>query len=355
MNRNEISSTLLQETLPRKLRKNRTLPEDELKTLLETSSFDAELASSADSVRKEYYGTAVYLRGLIEFTNYCKNNCLYCGIRCGNTKLERYRLTEEQIYSCCETGYELGYRTFVLQGGEDPHYDDEKFCRIISTIRKQYPDCAITLSLGEKSAESYRRFFDAGANRYLLRHETANEEHYGKLHPPQMSLRNRKECLWTLKKIGYQTGSGFMVGSPFQTTECLIEDLRFLQELQPDMIGIGPFIAHRDTPFKDFPNGTLRLTLRLISVLRLMFPNVLLPATTALGTIDPQGREWGLRCGANVVMPNLSPVDVRKKYELYDNKICTGEEAAECRSCLARRVAHAGYEIVTDIGNAKPR
>jgi len=332
----------------------KSLSNAELKQLLETSSFDVELATAADKVRKEYYGTDVYLRGLIEFTNYCKNNCFYCGIRCGNTKLERYRLTEDEIYSCCETGYELGCRTFVMQGGEDPFYDDELLCRIISTIRHRHPDCAITLSIGEKTAESYQRYFDAGANRFLLRHETASEEHYAALHPPQMSLQNRKECLRTLKKIGYQTGSGFMVGSPFQTTDNLIADLRFLQELQPDMIGIGPFIVHHDTPFKDYPNGSLQLTLRLISVLRLMFPNVLLPATTALGTIDPRGRELGLRCGANVVMPNLSPIGVRKKYELYDNKICTGEEAAEGLSSLVRSIADSGYKIVTDIGNVKP-
>jgi biotin synthase len=340
-------------SLPELLRKNGNLDGSELKTLLETTRFDKELAALADAVRREYYGTAVYLRGLIEFTNYCKNNCFYCGIRNANTALERYRLTEEEILSCCESGYQLGYRTFVLQGGEDPHFTDEKIIRIVSKIRESYSDCAITLSLGEKSVESYQAFFDAGANRYLLRHETASEEHYAQLHPASMSLQHRKDCLIALKKIGYQVGSGFMVGSPFQTTECLIADLRFLQELKPAMVGIGPFISHRDTPFKDYPNGTLRLTLRLISVLRLMFPNILIPSTTALGTIDPQGREWGLRCGANVVMPNLSPVAVRKKYELYDNKICTGEEAAECKQCLTRRVAHAGYEIVSHIGNAK--
>ncbi|MDR0871160.1 MAG: [FeFe] hydrogenase H-cluster radical SAM maturase HydE [Planctomycetaceae bacterium] len=339
--------------LPQQLYETRTLDSSGLKTLLETQTFDKELTALADAVRREYYGTAVYLRGLIEFTNYCKNNCLYCGIRNENRNLERYRLTEEEILSCCKNGYELGYRTFVLQGGEDPFYTEDAVTGIVKKIRSGYPDCAVTLSLGEHPAETYQRWFNAGANRYLLRHETANNEHYRKMHPATMSLLNRKECLFHLKKIGYQVGSGFMVGTPFQTTECLIDDLRFLQELQPDMIGIGPFISHRDTPFKDFPNGKLRLTLRLISILRLMFPYALIPATTALGTIDPQGREWGLRSGANVVMPNLSPVAVRKKYELYDNKICTGEEAAECRACLGRRIARAGYEVVSDIGNVK--
>ena len=340
--------------LPALLHQNRTLPDDELKALIETDQFDADLARFADSVRKEYYGTDVYLRGLIEFTNYCKNDCFYCGIRCGNKTLDRYRLSEDEILTCCETGYALGYRTFVMQGGEDLWYTDEKMVGIISKIRKRYEDCAITLSLGEKPAASYHAFFEAGANRYLLRHETANETHYNQLHPPVMSLKNRQDCLWNLKEIGYQVGSGFMVGSPYQTTECLMDDLRFLQQLHPDMIGIGPFIAHRDTPFHSFVNGALRLTLRMISILRLMFPNALIPSTTALGTIDPSGREFGLRCGANVLMPNLSPVAVRKKYELYDNKICTDEEAAECRQCLERRVSSAGYRIVTHIGNVKP-
>jgi biotin synthase len=291
---------------------------------------------------------------LIEFTKYCKNDCFYCGIRSGNKTLDRYRLSEDEILTCCETGYALGYRTFVLQGGEDSWYTDEKMIGLITTIRKRYEDCAITLSFGEKPAESYRAFFEAGANRYLLRHETANEAHYNQLHPSSMSLQKRQDCLWSLKEIGYQVGSGFMVGSPHQTTECLIDDLRFLQRLRPDMIGIGPFIAHHSTPFHAFVNGSLKLTLRMIAVLRLMFPNVLIPSTTALGTIDPSGREYGLRCGANVLMPNLSPVAVRKKYELYDNKICTGEEAAECRHCLEQRVSSAGYKIVTHIGNVQP-
>ena len=345
--------TFMQE-LPGLLHKNRTLTDEELKLVIESDQFDAALAVLADSVRKKYYGTDVYLRGLIEFTNYCKNDCFYCGIRSGNKTLDRYRLSEEEILSCCETGYTLGYRTFVLQGGEDPWYDDAKMTGLVAKIRKQYEDCAITLSFGEKPKESYQAFFEAGANRYLLRHETANEAHYNQLHPPAMNMKKRQECLWNLKEIGYQVGSGFMVGSPYQTTECLIDDLRFLEQLQPDMIGIGPFIAHRETPFYHFVNGPLRLTLRLISLLRLMFPNVLIPSTTALGTIDPSGREFGLRCGANVLMPNLSPVAVRKKYELYDNKICTDEEAAECRDCLERRVSLAGYKIVTHIGNVKP-
>lgn len=329
------------------------LSDDELKILIESDEFNEPLAEAADIRRRENYGDKVYIRGLIEFTNYCRNNCYYCGIRRDNKKAERYRLTKDEILLCCDEGYRLGFRTFVMQGGEDPYYTDEMICDIVSKIKSRYPDCAVTLSIGEKPRESYQAFFDAGADRYLLRHETADPEHYGKLHPESMSLENRKECLFDLKEIGYQVGSGFMVGSPYQTTENLISDLRFLQKLQPDMIGIGPYITHADTPFAEFKSGNVMLTLRLVSILRLMFPYALIPSTTALGTIHPQGRELGLKAGANVVMPNLSPVSVRKLYSLYENKICTGEEAAQCRGCLERRVESAGYKIVTDIGNVR--
>lgn len=329
------------------------LSDDELKILIESDEFNEPLAEAADIRRRENYGDKIYIRGLIEFTNYCRNNCYYCGIRRDNKKAERYRLTKDEILLCCDEGYKLGFRTFVMQGGEDPYYTDEMICDIVSKIKSRYPDCAVTLSIGEKPRESYQAFFDAGADRYLLRHETADPEHYGKLHPEAMSLENRKECLFDLKEIGYQVGSGFMVGSPYQTTENLISDLRFLQKLQPDMIGIGPYITHADTPFAEFKSGDVMLTLRLVSILRLMFPYALIPSTTALGTIHPQGRELGLKAGANVVMPNLSPVSVRKLYSLYENKICTGEEAAQCRGCLERRVESAGYKIVTDIGNVR--
>lgn len=341
------------EEIVKTLAEKRNLPDTQLKLLLSAEEADDLLFSAADTVRKRVYGTEVYIRGLIEFTNYCRNNCYYCGIRRENKKAKRYRLSCEEILSCCEEGYALGYRTFVLQGGEDPFYTDEKICGIVSAVRRRYPDCAITLSVGEKSRESYQAYFDAGADRYLLRHETADAVHYRRLHPEEMSFENRRRCLWDLKEIGYQTGAGFMVGSPYQTTDCLIKDLRFLQELSPDMIGIGPFLKHQDTPFCTQENGSLALTLRLIAVMRLMFPYALIPATTALGTIHSEGREMGLKAGANVVMPNLSPVSVRKLYTLYDDKICTGEESAQCRSCLERRVQSAGYQIVTDIGHVR--
>lgn len=335
------------------LRKNHDLTDEEFCTLLETDRYDEELKAAADAVRREYYGTDVYLRGLIEFTNYCKNDCLYCGIRRSNQNVERYRLTEGEIFACCEEGYALGYRTFVLQGGEDPYFTDERICAIVSEIHTRYPDCAITLSIGEKSRESYQAYFDAGAARYLLRHETADPAHYAMLHPTEMSCENRKRCLYDLKAIGYQVGAGLMVGSPYQTTQNLVTDIRFMQELKPDMIGIGPFLSHKDTPFRDKPNGKLQLVLRLLGILRLVFPYVLLPSTTALGTVHPLGRELGLQWGANVVMPNLSPTAVRENYMLYDNKICTGDESAQCRGCLERRVSSVGYQIVTDRGDVK--
>lgn len=328
------------------------LTDAELADILENPVYDEPLRDKADEIRRKVFGGDVYIRGLIEFTNHCKNDCFYCGIRRGNGGVHRYRLDKEQILKCCREGYSLGFRTFVLQGGEDEYFTDEIMCDIISSVRAAHPDCAITLSIGEKSRDSYRAFFDAGANRYLLRHETADSAHYSKLHPRCMSLENRKRCLFDIKDIGYQVGSGFMVGSPFQTTECLIKDLRFLQRLDPDMIGIGPYLTHNGTPFKNRKNGSLALTLKLVSLLRLMFPYALIPATTALGTIAPNGRELGLKAGANVVMPNLSPTDVRGDYELYENKICTGDEAAQCRGCLEQRVKSAGYRIVTDIGDS---
>lgn len=309
------------------------------------------LRDEAVSLRREYYGTKVFTRGLIEFTNYCKNDCFYCGIRRGNKNAKRYRLTEEEILACCENGYELGFRTFVLQGGEDLWYTDERMVSVIKKIKQRYPDCALTLSIGEKSHDSYKAFREAGADRYLLRHETADEVHYGKLHPASMSLRHRKKCLYDLKSLGYQAGAGFMVGSPGQTVECLAEDLMFLKELKPQMVGIGPFIPHHDTQFADEPAGSVELTLFLLSVIRILLPKVLLPATTALGTLDEKGREKGILSGANVVMPNLSPVKNRKQYDLYDNKICTGEEAAECRGCLARRMERIGYNLVNERGD----
>ena len=310
----------------------------------------AYAAKKADAMRREIYGTDVYVRGLIEIGNYCRNDCIYCGIRKSNKNCDRYQLTRKQILECCEEGWNLGFRTFVLQGGEGI-VPIVQVCELVRGIKSRYPDCAVTLSLGEYSRADYQAMFDAGADRYLLRHETADKAHYEKLHPASMSFDNRMRCLRDLKEIGYQTGCGFMVGSPYQTTETLYEDLMFIKELAPAMVGIGPFIPQKDTPFGGETAGTLEMTLRLLSILRLMNPHVLLPATTALGTIHPQGREMGILSGANVVMPNLSPVSVREKYKLYDNKICTGDEAAECRKCLDARIRSIGYEIVTDRGD----
>ena len=336
-----------------KLHNTRNLSDDELIALLSTDAWDEVLFACADSVRRQIYGDAVYVRGLIEFSNYCKNNCYYCGIRAGNTDAVRYRLSPEDILACCKEGYQLGMRTFVLQSGEDPYYSDELLCRMIAEIKTNYPDCAVTLSVGETSRESYQAYFDAGASRFLLRHEAASETLYRKLHPESMSGAHRRQCLEHLKSIGYQVGAGFMVGAPHQTLDDIICDLRFLQSLDPDMIGIGPYLTHSQTPFHTFENGSLTLSLRLLAILRLMFPHALLPATTALATIAPDGRERGLKAGANVVMPNLSPVSVRQLYNIYENKNCTGEESAQCSDKLRILIEKSGYRMVTDIGDVK--
>ena len=338
-----------------KLERNSILTREELVELIihRDTELDQYLYGKADAVRRSVYGNDIYVRGLIELSNYCKNDCYYCGIRRSNNKALRYRLTREQVLDCCATGYELGFRTFVLQGGEDPYFTDERLCEMISAIKNSYPDCALSLSIGEKSYASCQAYFDAGADRYLLRHETADAVHYGKLHPDSMTLSTRRQCLYDLKEIGFQVGCGFMVGSPYQTAENLAADLLFIKEFDPEMVGIGPFIPHHDTPFAGEPAGTLEMTLFMLGLVRLLVPHVLLPATTALGTIDPQGRELGILAGANVIMPNLSPQEVRKKYLLYDNKLCTGEEAAEGFDNLRKSMEKIGYRIVVDRGDYK--
>lgn len=333
-----------------------TLAEDEYLSLIENREKVREYA--AEAARKTcflYYGNDVFIRGLVEFTNICRNNCYYCGIRAGNTKCERYRLTPDEIVSCADAGYSLGFRTFVLQGGEDPYFTDDVLCGVIKEIKRRHPDCAVTLSVGERSRESYKALREAGADRYLLRHETANREHYEKLHPGDMSFDNRQRCIADLKSLGYQVGVGFMVGSPYQTKRDLAHEMVYLKSIDPDMVGIGPFVPHHDTPFKDEAAGSAEMTTFLLSLIRLTLPSVLLPATTALGTVDPLGREKGILAGANVLMPNLSPAGVRDKYLLYDNKICTGDEAAACIECLKRRIKTTGREIVTARGDRAER
>ena len=336
-----------------RLLKNRNLTDEELTGVLlcDDPEFNEYLFEQARKVREEIYGRDVFVRGLIEFTNYCRNNCYYCGIRRENSNVLRYRLSEEEIIACSDMGYELGFRTFVLQGGEDPYFTDERIVSIVKKIKEHHPDTAVTLSIGERERESYQKFYDAGADRYLLRHETADKSHYEMLHPSDMSYEHRMKCLKDLQEIGFQTGCGMMTGSPGQTIDNLICDLRFIQRFKPEMVGMGPFIPHHDTKYADHEPGNVGMTLRLLSVVRLMLPEVLLPATTALGTVDPHGREKGLMAGANVVMPNLSPVSVRKKYQLYDNKICTGDEAAECIRCMSERIERTGYRIKTDRGD----
>lgn len=313
----------------------------------------ARLAALARTAREAVYGTEVYTRGLIEVSNFCRNDCYYCGIRRSNQNCDRYRLSDEDILACCAEGYRLGFRTFVLQGGEDGAFSVPRVCRLLRAIKSDYPDCAVTLSLGEMERADYQALYDAGADRYLLRHETADEAHYARLHPVSMTLTHRLQCLRDLKEIGFQTGAGFMVGSPYQTTECIVRDFRFLQELKPQMVGLGPFIPHHATPLKDFPAGSTERTLLCLSIVRLLLPNVLLPATTALATIDGDGRIKGMNAGCNVVMPNLSPLEDRSKYLLYDNKASSGEEAAESLRALREHLAAAGYEVVIDRGDYK--
>lgn len=338
-----------------KLEKEQSLTLEEYEYLIEnrTEEIAKILAEKAVEKRKEVYGNDVYIRGLIEISNICKNDCHYCGIRAGNKNCERYRLAKEQILECCDEGYPLGYRTFVLQGGEDAFFTDDYISEIITAIKSKYPDCAVTLSLGERSFESYQKLRKAGADRYLLRHETADKEHYQKLHPENLSFDNRMVCLKNLKKTGFQTGCGFMVGSPYQTNKTLAKDLKFIEEFRPEMCGIGPFIPHKDTIFSDCPAGSVELTCYLLSIIRLISPDILLPSTTALGSIDPEGREKGILAGANVVMPNLSPEDAKKKYMLYNNKISSGAEAAANKRMLEEKMKAIGYRIVTDIGNHK--
>ncbi|MCL1884688.1 MAG: [FeFe] hydrogenase H-cluster radical SAM maturase HydE [Defluviitaleaceae bacterium] len=332
-----------------KLAETKILTREEFKTLLICDS--EYLHQKARAARQAVFGNKIYMRGLIEFTNYCKNDCYYCGLRRSNKDARRYRFTKNQILECCAIGYDLGFRTFVLQGGEDSFYTDEKLAEIIRSIKEKYLDCAVTLSLGERSYESLKFLREAGADRYLLRQETSDCEHYSLLHPPEMTLLARQKCLWDMKELGYQVGCGFMVGSPGQTTDHIVDDLFFINELDPAMVGVGPFIPHSSTPFAGEKPGDMKLTLNTIAILRLMNPNLLLPATTALGTVEPTGREMGVMAGANVVMPNLSPPHIREKYLLYDNKICTGDGPQQCRGCIGRRMNKIGCEIVVSRGD----
>lgn len=338
-----------------KLYQNRWLEKKEMLTLLSMHDDDkvrSQLAHYARIVQHEYYDNKVYIRGLIEISNICKNDCYYCGIRASNHKVERYALNKAEIMECVKEGYELGFRTFVMQSGENLLYDDT-ICEIIREIHQQYPDCAITLSFGEKTREQYQAMYDAGASRYLLRQESANEDHYRVLHPSQLTLENRLQCQKNLREIGFQTGCGIMVGSPYQTLEHIYQDLKYMKEFQPHMVGIGPFLPHCDTPFKNHVKGSFTLTLMLLSIIRLILPGVLLPSTTALSTIHPKGRELGILAGGNVIMPNLSPLSQRKKYMLYNDKACMDDEAAQAIEKLKKQMQEIGYQIVIEKGDSK--
>lgn len=335
---------------------NNNLSGEDLKKLILCKDEETNilLAQKARETSNKVYNKDIYIRGLIEFTNYCKNDCYYCGIRCSNKNAQRYRLSKEEILSCCKRGYEFGLRTFVLQGGEDSYFTDEKMVDIISSIKNLYKDCAITLSIGEKTFDSYKKYYESGADRFLLRHETANKNHYSKLHPSFMSYDNRMNCLKNLKEIGYQVGAGFMVGSPYQTVDDIVNDLMFLKTFSPHMVGIGPFIPHKDTPFKDKERGSVNLTLKLISIIRLLVPHAMIPATTALASLDDYGREKGVFCGANVIMPNLSPEDVRNKYLLYENKNFSGDDIENCINNIHQKMNKIGYNVVINRGDYRP-
>lgn len=336
-----------------KLNKEHHLNKEEWVQLFDTFTEEdrAFAAGIAREIVVKNFGKNIYFRGIVEFTNICKNDCLYCGIRKSNCNAVRYRLNLEQIMACCAAGYENGFRTFVLQGGEDAWFTDERMCEIVRKIKETYPDCAVTLSLGERSRESYEKMFEAGADRYLLRHETADVKHYEHLHPSLMKLENRIQCLWNLKEIGYQTGCGIMVGSPGQTSETIAKDMLFMEEFQPEMIGVGPFLPHKDTPFKDEAKGSVPLTLFILSLCRIMLPYVLLPSTTALGTANSDGRKQGVLHGCNVIMPNLSPDDVRENYMLYDNKAGTNLTAKEGIRIVRKEMEEIGYNVVVGRGD----
>ncbi|WP_295152759.1 [FeFe] hydrogenase H-cluster radical SAM maturase HydE [uncultured Ruminococcus sp.] len=342
-------------TLIDKLNREKHLDREEWVSVI-TDYTDDDMAYAADIARRislEHYGNVIYIRGIVEFSNICRNDCYYCGIRRSNTNAQRYRLTADEILECCDEGYGLRFRTFVLQSGEDKGYTNDELCGIVRRIKAAYPDCAVTLSLGELEHDEYKALREAGADRYLLRHETADCQHYEKLHPAEMSWQHRMDCLADLKSLGYQTGAGIMVGSPYQTAECIAEDMLFFERFRPEMIGLGPFLPHKDTPFRDEPKGSCELTLFLISLCRILLPRVLLPATTALGTIIPDGREKGVLAGANVIMPNLSPMTVRKKYMLYNDKLGTDSEAAESVNNIKERMSAIGYEVAVSRGDYK--
>jgi len=339
--------------LIKKLQQTRSLSLEEWEHLISTyTKEDLEYAMiQAQATAIRIFGRKIYFRGIIEFTNICKCDCYYCGIRASNKECTRYRLDVSDIMECCREGYENGFRTFVLQGGEDPYFDDEYMGGIIRTIKEKYPDCAITLSIGERSYESYKKLKEAGADRYLLRHETAYPSLYASLHPEKQRLENRLQCLNDLKSLGYQTGCGIMVGAPGQTPKAIAYDMKFMEEFKPEMIGVGPFLPHKDTPFKDAEKGSVELTLFILALCRLMSPEVLLPATTALGTVESEGRKQGVLAGCNVIMPNLSPLSVRKKYMLYDDKSGTDMSAAEGIRMLKKQMAEIDYEVIVGRGD----
>ncbi len=347
-----VNEKILQ--LIKKLYIKNDLEDEELLYLLDNINEKEKkyLFSLAKKTRDEVYGNRVYLRGLIEFTNYCNKRCVYCGINASNKNVKRYRLTKHEILDSCIKGKKLGFNTFVLQGGEDKFFTDEIICDIVQSIKLKIPDCAVTLSIGEREFESYKAFKKAGVDRYLLRHETTNSDLYTRLHP-NSKLQNRMECLKDLKDLGFQTGAGFMVGLPGYETKDYVKDLRFLKNLQPEMVGIGPFIPHADTEMKHCKSGDLKTVILILAMVRLLLPKVLLPATTALSTIDSEGRKKGLNAGANVIMPNLTPGIYREDYSLYNEKMITGSESVEELELIKKQLEDYGYICDMSKGDSK--
>lgn len=323
------------------------LRKDEIVQLLTTDEYNGELFAAADRVRSKYVGDDVHLRGLIEFSNICKQNCLYCGLRRENRKINRYRLTPEQIIDFAGKAKTYGYRTVVLQSGEDENFDVATMQRIIREIKAM--DMALTLSVGEKTKEEYAAYREAGADRYLLRIETTDKQLYEKL-DPGMSFDNRKRCLRDLKELGFEVGTGCMVGLPGQTLESLADDILFFKEIDADMIGIGPFIPNADTPLSEEKGGTFTLSLKVMAITRLLLPDINIPATTAMESLDHNGRVIALGSGANVVMPNVTEGDYRKWYALYPGKICINDTPAHCRSCITGKIGGIGRKVSSECG-----
>lgn len=320
---------------------------DEIIEILKDESKNDWLFSLADKIRHDNVGDGVHLRGLIEFSNICKRSCKYCGLRAADKFIDRYRISSDEIVSYAEHAVKTGYKTIVLQSGEDEYFTTDRICEIISRIKKL--GAALTLSIGERSFEDYKAFKESGADRYLIRIETTDRNLYKKMHP-HMDFDNRLRCLKDLKTLGYEVGTGCLVGLPEQSIDSLADDILFFKEIDADMVGIGPFIPHPHTPLKDASNGSFILALKVMALTRILLPDINIPATTAMETLNPNGRIIALKSGANVVMPNVTTTEYRAKYEIYPNKICINENPDKCRECISAKIKSIGRTVSTSYG-----